>query len=784
MDKEIKDLSGEDNLTALEHPAGVLMFLPMLYVAWADDILTPEEFATINSKIKEQEWLDESEKSVLKNWLDPSTPPTAETLMSWLRVIRYSASEISKDSKKTLTDLGLEIARLGAKNDFVRCSTPEACKAIEEIEESLGIVSYEASADILFDRQKRELIPERERESRFDSEAMKALLDGKNAEIRNKLRKFLSQPEFDVSLSMNKEEYREKVLEWVNRIAQQGIGALSFPAEYGGEENPSKFIAAFETIAYRDLSMAVKFGVQFGLFAGSIYELGTKSHHDQYLSDAGSLKLSGCFAMTETGHGSNVRDIETTAVYDKDNGHFIVNTPSESARKDYIGNAADHGKLATVFAQLIVGGENYGVHALLVPIRDEEGKPQNGVRIEDCGEKLGLNGVDNGRIWFDHVEVPRENLLDRFASVSKEGIYSSPIASSSKRFFTMLGTLVGGRISVAAAGLSAAKSAVVIATRYASYRRQFGQVGGQESKLMEYPTHQRRIMPLIAHIFALDFALKYLKKRYINRTDTDTLEVEALAAGIKAYATWNTTETIQICREACGGQGYLAENRFAALKADADVFTTFEGDNTVLLQLVAKGLLSGFSQQFQDMKFFGIVKYIANQAAITITELNPVVTRLTDEEHLRDPDFHLGAFRYREQDLLRSAARRLKKRIDNGISSYSAFIECQTHVINMAKAYVERVILEQFLTVVKENEKTPLYENLKSVYDLFTLSTIEKNKGWYLEHGYLEGVKTKAIRKQVDKLSRELSFDAEGLVNSFGIPDEILSAPIAVSSEN
>ncbi|PWG73801.1 acyl-CoA oxidase, partial [Enterococcus hirae] len=79
--------------------------------------------------------------------------------------------------------------------------------------------------------------------------------------------------------------------------------------------------------------------------------------------------------------------------------------------------------------------------------------------------------------------------------------------------------------------------------------------------------------------------------------DKDRREVEAVAAGLKAFATWHATDTIQTCREACGGQGYLAVNRFAALKADTEVFTTFEGDNIVLQQLLAKGLLTDYKKQ-------------------------------------------------------------------------------------------------------------------------------------------------------------------------------------------
>src|SRR5690606_4976706 len=137
---------------------------------------------------------------------------------------------------------------------------------------------------------------------------------------------------------------------------------------------------------------------------------------------------------------------------------------------DYIGNAAAHGELAVVFAQLEVAGERHGVHAVVVPIRID-GAPAPGVRIEDCGHKMGLNGVDNGRLWFDDVRVPRENLLDRFASVSAEGVYSSEIESKGRRFFTMLGTLVQGRVSVGGAGISASKVALTIAVNYADRRR-------------------------------------------------------------------------------------------------------------------------------------------------------------------------------------------------------------------------------------------------------------------------------------------------------------------------
>ncbi len=563
-------------------------------------------------------------------------------------------------------------------------------------------------------------------------------------------------------------------------MARHGLGATSYAEEYGGTGDVGRFIAVFETLGFHDLSMAVKFGVQFGLFGGSINLLGSDRHRDKYLRQVGTLELPGCYAMTEAGHGSNVRDIGTVARFDAGSDEFVIHTPNGRARKVYIGNAALHGRMATVFAQLEIGDVGFGVHAFLVPIRDESGEVCEGVRIQDSGEKQGLNGIDNGTIWFDQVRIPRDNLLDRFATVDKDGNYTSPIVSDSKRFFAMLSTLVGGRISVAAVALSAAKSGLTIAIRYGARRRQFGPPGAPETLLLDYRTHQRRLMPPLATAYALDFAIKHLVRSFLAHRENRSREVETLAAALKAYATWNTVRTLQVCREACGGAGYMAVNRFASLKADTDVFTTFEGDNTVLMQLVAKALLGEFREQFEETGFVGTLKHVAGQATRAVTELNPIVTRIAEQSHLRDPEFQLGAMRYREEELLVNVARRLKGRIDRGMSLFDAFNECQDHLVTLAHAHVERVILELFLETIEDCPDPVAAETLTMLRNLFALSRIEADRGWFLESGYIEKNKAKAIRKQVNLLCADARRQAVPLVDSFGIPDELLGAPIAM----
>ena len=523
-----------------------------------------------------------------------------------------------------------------------------------------------------------------------DVPSLTALLDGTYAEIRDLTRKRLvehAQVLADAR-EMPREEFRERVLQVVQELASTGQTGMGFPVQYGGGGDIGASIAAFETMAFGDLSVLVKVGVQFGLFGGAILQLGTKKHHDAYLERLVRAELLGCFAMTETGHGSNVQALGTVARYDVEAGEFVITTPDVSSRKDYIGNAAAHAHVAVVFAQLVVGEESEGVHAFVVPIRDDEGRLLPGVGVEDDGPKIGLNGVDNGRIWFDDVRVPRDNLLNRYADVTEDGVYESAIDNPDRRFFTMLGTLVQGRVCVGGAGIYASKVALAIAVRYALQRRQFGSPGGPEELLLDYGLHQRRLFVPLARTYALHFAQEVLAGQ-LHAVFSATQEVdehtrralESRAAGTKALGTWHASTTIQECREACGGAGYLSANRFDALRADTDVFTTFEGDNHILLQLVAKGLLTDYSSSFGELDQLGMVRFVAGLAVETVIErtaVHKVLERIKDvlpggddawdqEAGINDPAYQLAMLRWREEHMLAGVARRLKRGMDSGM---------------------------------------------------------------------------------------------------------------------
>ncbi len=754
------------------------IFLPIFYMVWSDAVLTPSEIKTIKDLVEKQGWLTQEEKQFLLAQINPTIPPTPDEYRNWLAEIRKALDTIPTSSNPKLVDIGIAIAQRHS-TILLNGELSQARESLASIDETLGLIHGEVVYQ--FYPEKRKTITEKQStQSTFDVDTLAKILEGNQSEIIKKVKAVISDPEFQYLDTDNLSAYREKVWQWCQQLADQGFGAMAYPKEYGGQADMEKYFTIMETLSYHDLSLVIKFGVQFGLFGMSVYFLGTEKHHKKYLQQIGTLDLPGCFAMTETGHGSNVKGIETTATYDHAKKSLVIHTPNEQAKKEYIGNAALHGQMATTFVKLIIDGKDYGVSAVLVPIRDKSGKTLAGITIEDCGRKMGLNGVDNGKIHYNNVSVPVENLLDRFASISADGKFESPIASDNRRFFTMLGTLVGGRIGIPRSGLSASKSGLTIAIRYGDQRRQFGPEGGSEIPILNYRTHQRRLMPLLANAYALHFSLQYLTHRFINRKEEDMQEIEALAAGMKSFATWNTTATLQECRECCGGKGFLSENRIERLKNDSDIYTTFEGDNTVMLQLVAKSRLTEFKQEFSNMGMFGILNFVAEQASSSLTELNPFFTRNTDEEHLLDFEFQLEAFKHRERDILVSAAQRLKKHISSGMDSFDAFNVSQHHLVQVGLAHIERVILEKFIEQVNQTKDAGCKAVLKKLCQLFALSQIEKNKGWYLESGYMEGAKTKAVRKLVNQLCWDVRQEAVPLCDAFKIPESCLAAPIAI----
>nr|WP_036457059.1 acyl-CoA dehydrogenase [Mycobacterium sp. UM_WGJ] len=624
------------------------------------------------------------------------------------------------------------------------------------------------------------------------SDALRDTLDGRWRTVKNQVRATLCDEKFRPHYTPNTAIARAKVAEQLRIMAGSGVAADSFRKEHGGTGDVGAAITMIEMLAMSDLSLMVKAGVQWGLFGGAVENLGTERHHRAYVEKIIDLDLLGCFAMTETGHGSDVQSLETTATYDPASQEFVIDSATGSARKDYIGGAAETATVAAVFAQLITGGECHGVHCFLVPIRDAQGNDLPGVVTSDCHYKGGLPGVDNGRIVFDHVRVPRENLLNRYADVEPDGSYRSSIESDGRRFFTMIGTLIRGRVSVGGSAGAAARVALDIATRYALQRRQFSAPSDDgiehEVLIIDYLVHQRRLFPLIARSYALQFAQNELVGRCHDLQTADEpdaeeqRELEARAAGLKAANTWHASRAIQEAREACGGAGYMAENRLIALRADVDVFTTFEGDNHVLTQLVAKQLLTTYADDIADMSPVGWVRFAAETVGDRVlkrTAAETIIQTIVDARQDSEEEgslFNRGTqvhmFEDREEYLLTSVARRLRGKAQE-MSDFDAFNAVQDHLLHAATAHIDRVVLEAFVAGIDSCPDPDARELLELVCDLYALSVIEDDKAWFIEHRYLSTDRAKAVTRGINDRCRKLRPHAQTLIDGFGIPEEL-----------
>lgn len=624
---------------------------------------------------------------------------------------------------------------------------------------------------------------------------------GSWADSRRRSRELLKGAQFHRIDGLGLDEQRARVLGQLGLLVESRSVLRAFPAELGGHDDHGGNIASFEEMVTADPSLQIKSGVQWGLFGAAVLHLGTERHHKKLLPGIMSLAIPGAFAMTETGHGSDVAAIGTTATYDPDTEEFVIDTPFRAAWKDYLGNAALHGIAAVVFAQLITRGVNHGVHAFYVPIRNEDGFLP-GVGGEDDGLKGGLNGIDNGRLHFHGVRVPRENLLNRYGDVAADGSYTSPIKSPGRRFFTMTGTLVQGRVSLDGASVVASKLALFIAITYGTQRRQFTAADPtREEVILDYQRHQRRLLPKLATTYAMSFAHEKLLTVFDGvfsgerATDADREDLETLAAALKPLSTWAALEILQEAREACGGAGFLAENRLTQLRADLDIYVTFEGDNNVLLQLVAKRLLTDYSRKFASADVGAMAGYVVGQvgeAAVHRSGLRRLAQNVADfgstarsVGFVRDEASQRQLLTDRVETMVGSLAGRLRGAARaSAAEAAELFNSNQNELIEAARAHAELLQWESFTEALDGIDDPETKKVLTWLRDLFGFGLIEKNLAWYLINGRLSGQRAQAITDYIDdRLLPRLRPHALDLVNAFGFEPEHVRAAIASGAE-
>ncbi|KAL6747266.1 acyl-CoA dehydrogenase/oxidase [Haematococcus lacustris] len=584
-----------------------------------------------------------------------------------------------------------------------------------------------------------------------------------NHQLREAVYEFLKDDLYKYNGYLSLLEFRELTLQRLQKFVQQRFFTVR---DY--LDDPRKFMAALECLSWCDYSLGIKAGVHFTLCGGTVCKLGTAKHHDAILPRLDTLDLTGSFSMTELGHGSNVMGIETTATYDATTEEFVIHTPSNEASKVWIGGTGQHGKITVVFAQLFTKGTYEGVHAFAVRIRDDQLQVLPNIRIRDMGPKQGLNGVDNGQLWFCNLRVPRDALLDAYASVAPDGTYSSPFPTISQRFGVTVGGLTTGRVLIAQGGVDGQKFGLAIAVRYACARPQFG-----DKLVIHYRTHQARLLPALANTYALQLAQRTLKEMVAAKRAQDGKTIHVLSSGLKAAATWSRVETLQDCRECCGGQGFLSENKIGEICNDFNVDVTFEGDNTVMMQQVARACL-------EDKASLAAGLAAPLQAGqLAAAPRGPLPAGLLT-----------SLLQYRQQALTQQLASEMAA-ASKGVSSRAAaekaaaaaFDNNLDVTVQLGWAWTERFCLDNFVKAASQAQPADLQPILSLLASLYGMTRVERDAAFFLAAGVINGQDRASLRQRVHLVFDELVAGngklALSLVNAFGIPDHLLQAPIA-----
>jgi len=230
---------------------------------------------------------------------------------------------------------------------------------------------------------------------------------------------------------------------------------------YDFETNPKRIFAAHEMCGVIDGSLATKMTVQWNLFGGTAFAFHTENHKE-IVENIDSMKYVGCFCLTELGFGNNAVKMETTATWDQNTQEFVINCPTVRSQKYWITNGACHAHYAVTFAQTFVNGKNEGINIFMVPIRDQNLKEHPGVFIEDMGLKQGCNGVDNAKIIYNNVRIPRTALLNKICNMSPEGVFTHQVAKPRQRFLEVADRLLSGRICIACMSNAASKVGLLV----------------------------------------------------------------------------------------------------------------------------------------------------------------------------------------------------------------------------------------------------------------------------------------------------------------------------------
>jgi len=498
------------------------------------------------------------------------------------------------------------------------------------------------------------------------------------------------------------------------------------------------------------------------------------------------FEITGSYAQTELGHGSNVRGLQTQAVYDRSTDEFVINTPTLQSIKWWPGCL---GKVAThvvLYAQLIIDSKEYGVNVFIMQIRDENHQPLKGIKLGDLGNKVGDAANDTGYMIVENVRIPRENLLSKFHTVNAEGKYVVALKADPQVHYTTMMSTRAMMVNTAGARLCQAST---IAIRYSCVRQQgFKDTKSkvsyktEEFQIIDYKIQQYRLFKQLALGYALKLNGKWMldQLRLIEGTEfgqiktTEGLkEIANTSAGLKSMCTMLVTTGVEDLRKCCGGNGYLLNSGIASLSLDYLWQVTAEGDVIILALMTSKYLMKCVGKVLSGEKLKGIMEYLNDLKGFNSKTSKP--KSVTSVEELKNNNHLLELFKFRSLFLNLQVAGDITKAMKaKKLDQTTAFNMFSNDLLKATYAHCYYIISVNFLKKIEECFDPKLNKVLTKLFHLYTWTNfLDDNWGQIFESN-----QHLVIRDAVYEVMDELRPDAIALTDAFAYPDNLLKSTI------
>lgn len=558
--------------------------------------------------------------------------------------------------------------------------------------------------------------------------------------------------------------YQEKVRLTYDQMKL--VNSMVKPEELAAE--PHKLFALLEWAAVLNPSLFIAMVTHHATLAG-VRELSAgRDDVGDFISDLETLDAAGALLITELGYGNSHVSMRTRASLDPGTGEFVLHTPDPAARK-FMPNVglAEVPKLATVAAQLNVGGHDHGVFMFLVRLRGPEG-PREGVRITPLPE-TSLVPMDYAVISFDHVRLPLRNLLRDDATITEDGQFRDPLANPEKRLIRSLTIAQSVRTAQAAALAATSRAATQITIRY-NLKRQTMDRREPWGPVLRHRSQQRPLYGALATAYAVTCHANHAKDArataIVHNSEGRPVPPSTLdplyrtLSLTKAITVWTAERLMAECRQRCGARGVFAVNRLLEYQGLAMVSNAAGGDNLLMALDAAKAMIGGIAYQSPR------------------TEL--VAPKSMD---LLDEELWTGLAHRRERTMRAELAARIRRATDWDATPTEAWNDNIHEALDFVSVHGARLILESMLAVVHDLP-TAAAEALRPLCAFFAIEEIERGAAWLLCHDLLAPEQVMTIPEKLNILCDRMTPHVPTLIEAFEIPEELLRVPISVGDHS